>query len=108
MSCKRSPARVVAHGLVLDLRLPRPLRCIDCRPHGLELLRRMTGPVDDLTDDAQGLTATEGPGWIPRKLLVGQVRVVLELPGGLDDVDARAVLAAGQLGAPDGGVERSG
>ena len=81
--------------LVLDLRLSGPLRCTECGPHGFEPLRRMTGPVDELTNDAQGFTATEGLGWIPRKLLVGQVRVVLEVAAGLDDVDARAAVAAG-------------
>src|SRR5436190_1035257 len=106
LSAGMSPER--RSGLVLDLRLSGPLRCLECGPHGLELLRRMTGPVDKLANDTQGLTATEGLGWIPRELLVGQVRVVLEVPGGLDDVDARAVLAAGELGTPDRGVERSG
>src|SRR6185437_4794751 len=94
--------------LVLDLRLSGPLRCIDCGPHGLQLLRRMTDPVEELTNDTQGLAAAEGQGWIPRKLLVGQVRVVLEDPGGLDDVDAPAAFAARELGAPDRCVERSG
>src|SRR5581483_5373887 len=76
--------------------------------HRLEPLRRMTGPVDELTDDAQGLTATERQGRIPGELLVGQVRVVLEVPGGLDDVDASAALAGGELCAPDRRVERPG
>src|SRR3954452_17086251 len=68
----------------------------------------MTGPIVKLANVTQGLTATEGLGWIPRELLVGQVRVVLEVPGGLDDVDAPAVLAVGEFGAPDRGVERCG
>src|ERR671937_2015942 len=65
----------------------------------------MTDPVDKLANDAQRLAATEGLRRIPRELLVGHVRVVLELPGWLDDVDAPAALTAGELGAPDRGVE---
>src|SRR4029450_9241834 len=54
---------------------------------------------------APRVAATEGPRWIPRELLLGQVRVVLELPGWLDDVDAPAPLPPGELSAPDRGVE---
>jgi len=89
------------HGdLVLDLRRSVPLQRIECGAHGLELLGRMTDPVDKLANNAQRLAATEGLRWIPRELLVGQVRVVLERPGWLDDVDAPAALTAGELGAP--------
>lgn len=70
--------------------------------HGLELLGRMADPVDELTEDAQRFAATKGLRRIARELLVRQVRVVLELTGRLDDVDAPAALAAGELGAPDG------
>src|ERR1041385_7220225 len=94
--------------LVLDLRLSVPLQCIECGSHGLGLLGRVTAPVDELADDAQGLSATKGLRRIPRELLVGHVRVVLELPGWLDDVDAPAAFTAGELGAPDRGVERCG
>jgi hypothetical protein len=34
----------------------------------------VTGPVDKLAHDAQGLTAREGLGWIPRELLVPRRR----------------------------------
>src|SRR6476646_10694385 len=78
---------------------------IECVSHGLELLGRMTDPVDELLNNAERLAATEGLRWIPREPLVGQVRVVLVLPGRLDDVDAPAALAGGELGAPDRGVE---
>ena len=67
--------------------------------------RAMTDPVDKLANNAQRLAASEGLRWIPRELLVGQVRVVLELPGWLDDIDASAALTAGELGAPDRSVE---
>jgi hypothetical protein len=62
----------------------------------------MTGPLDKLANDAQGLTATEGLCRIP-ELLILHLRVVLEVPGRLDDVDAPAVLIAGELGSPDRG-----
>ena len=42
----------VAVGLVFDLRLPVPLQCIECGSHGVELLGRMTDPVDKLANDA--------------------------------------------------------
>jgi hypothetical protein len=83
------------HGdLVLDLHRSVPLQRIECGSHGLELLGRMTDPVDKLANNAQRLAATEGLRWIPRERLVGQVRVVLERPGWLDDVDAPAALTA--------------
>src|SRR6476620_7427470 len=93
------------HGdLVLDLRRSVPLQRIECSSHGLELLGRMTDPVDKLANDAQRLAATEGLRWISWEPLVSQVRVVLERPGWLDDVDVPAALSDGELGPPDGGV----
>ena len=71
--------------LVLDLRLTVTAQCIESGSHGVDLLGRMTDPVDKLANDAQRLPATEGLRRIPRELLVGHVRVVLELSGGLDD-----------------------
>src|SRR5262245_41027087 len=65
----------------------------------------MTDPVDELANNAERLAATKRVRRIPWKLLVGQVRVVLEVPGWLDDVDAPAAFTAGELGAPDRGVE---
>ena len=76
---------LVTGDLVLDLRRSVPLQRIECRSHGLELLGRMTDPIDELANNAERLAATEGLRWIPREPLVGQVRVVLELPGRLDD-----------------------
>src|SRR6476469_9254094 len=43
--------------------------------------------------------------WIPRELLVGQVRVVLELSGWLDHVDTPLAIPARKLSAPDRSVE---
>ena len=57
--------------LVLDLRRSVPLQCIECGSHGLELLGRVTDPVDKLADNSQWLATTKGPRWIPRELLVG-------------------------------------
>src|SRR6478672_9080443 len=65
----------------------------------------MADPVDELANDAQRFAATEGLRWIPREFLVGDVGVVLELPSGLDDVDAPAAIAGGKFGTPNGGVE---
>src|SRR5918992_4866546 len=65
----------------------------------------MTDPVDKLANDAQRLATAEGLRWIPCELLVGHIRVVLELAGWLDDVDAPTALATGELSAPDRGVE---
>ena len=66
----------------------------------------MPNPVDNRAHDTQGLGAAEGVRRVPRELLVGQARVVLEGACRLDDVDAPAPLAGGQLGALDGGIER--
>ena len=71
----------------------------------LEDLGRVALPADDLGDDSQRLAGAVGPGDVAGELLVGEVGVVLERTGRLDEVDAPAVRAEGQLGAPDGGVE---
>src|SRR5688500_1083704 len=68
----------------------------------------MTHPVDELTNDPQRFATAEGLRWIPGELLVGQVRVVLERAGWLNDVDAPATLADSEFGAPDRGVESCG
>src|ERR1044071_8715527 len=48
--------------LVLDLCLSVPLQGSECGSHGLELLGRMTDPVNKLANDAHRLAATEGLG----------------------------------------------
>src|SRR5262245_8024312 len=68
----------------------------------------MTDPLDKLADDPQRLAATERLRRITGELLVGQVWVVLERPGWLDHEDPAATLTAGELGSPDGRVERCG
>ena len=68
----------------------------------------MTDPVDELADDAERFAGAVGLGRVAGKFLVGEVRVVLERTGRLDDVDAFTTVAPGQLAAPDRGVQRCG
>src|SRR5215210_1714785 len=93
---------------VLDMSRSLLLQGIEAGPHRLELLGRVTDPVEELTNDAQRFAAAERLRWIPGEPLVGEVGVVLELPQRLDDVDAPTTLTGGELGAPDRGVERCG
>ena len=44
-------------GSVLDLRRTLPFQRLESVPHDLQLLRRVTDPVDDLTHDAQRIAA---------------------------------------------------
>ena len=45
-------------GLVLYLRRFPPLQCVESGSHGLELLGRMTDPVDELANNEQRLAAS--------------------------------------------------
>src|SRR5437764_2311066 len=68
----------------------------------------MTDPVDKLPYNAHRLAATERLRGIPRKPLVGHVRIVLERTHRLDDVDSPASYTRGEFGSPGRGVERRG
>src|SRR5699024_107900 len=59
-------------------------------------------PVADLADDAQRLGTAVGARRVARKLLVGDVRVVDEVTGGLDLVDVRLPAAAVFIGTQRG------
>src|SRR5690606_22964939 len=59
-------------------------------------------------DHAQRGAAAVGLGDIAGKLLVREVRIVLEGAGRLDHVDALSTFALRQLAAPDRRVERAG
>src|SRR3954469_17382985 len=52
---------------VLDLGRALPLQRIKAVPHGLELLRWVTDPVDELPYDEERLAGPEGPGRVPRE-----------------------------------------
>jgi len=72
-----------------------------------EALRRVRLPGLDLADDAQRLAAAVGLGRVAGEAFVGEIGIVLERARRLDDVDALAALAPGQLAAPDRRVERA-
>jgi hypothetical protein len=76
--------------------------------HRLKSLGRVAGPLDDLPEDAERCARAKGSRRVARELLVGEVRVVLDRPGRLDDVDPSAPFADRELGAPGRGVERLG
>src|SRR5680860_693503 len=90
---------------VLDLRCILPLQRIETLPHGLQLLPRVTDPIDEFAHDAQRLAAAEGLRRVPGELLVSDVGVVFESACRLDDVYPPAPLTRSELGAPDRGVE---
>ena len=68
----------------------------------------MRFPFGDLADDPERVAGTVGTGRVAGEALVGEVGVVLEGAGRLDDVDPLAPLPLRQLAAPDRGVERGG
>src|SRR5690606_18287656 len=72
--------------------------------HLFEALRGVALPFGDLADDSQRRARAVGLGRVAGEFLVGQVRVVEELAGRLDDVDALPPLALRELAAPDRGV----
>ena len=76
--------------------------------HRLLLVGGVPGPSVQLADDPHRHTGAVGPRRVTRELLVGQVRVVLQLAVDLDDVDAARAVATSELGAPRRGVEGSG
>ena len=65
-------------------------------------------PLLDLADDPERLARAVRFGRIAGEFLVGQVRVVDDLAGRLDDVDPPAPVADGQLRAPDRRLQRAG
>ncbi|KQV92105.1 hypothetical protein ASC91_05775 [Pelomonas sp. Root1237] len=72
------------------------------------LLGGVALPLHDFARHPQPRLAAVGLGWIAGELAVSQVGVVFDGAGGLHDVDAAAVLAHGQLSAPDRGFQRRG
>ncbi len=73
--------------------------------HGLQLLRRMAAPVDELTHNAERLATTKRLRRVSREFLVGEVRVVFEVACRLDDANSRAAFTTGEFGSPGRGVE---
>jgi hypothetical protein len=71
---------------------------------GLECLGRLSRPVGDFPDDPERGTTAVRPGRVSRKFLVGHVRIVLELSGRLDDVDARYAVTGRKLSSETGTV----
>src|SRR5687768_12546582 len=68
----------------------------------------MAFPFADLADDSQRLAGAVGAGRVAGEFLVGEVGIVLERPGRLNDVDPLAPFSLGQLAAPDGRVQSGG
>src|SRR6516162_2049269 len=90
---------------VLDLPGSDPLHA---STHARQLFGRMPNPVDKLTDNTQWLAAAKRLRRIPRELLVGEIGVVFEVAGRLDDVDSPGALTSGEFGSPGRGVEGGG
>ncbi len=93
---------------VLDRLDAQPLEMRQVVLHGLELLGRVSLPIGDFADDPERIAGAVRLRRIARELLVGQVGIVLERAGRLDDVDPPSPLARRQLGAPDGGIQGGG
>jgi hypothetical protein len=81
------------------------LEVFEAIPHLLQLLDRMPLPLRYLSNDTQGIAGAVGEGRIAGKLLIGQVGVINNWAGRLDQVDARRPIAGGELRSPDGGIE---
>ena len=64
-------------------------------------------PFRDLTDDPERRAGAVGLGGITGESLVGEVGIILERAGRVDDVDALRSVALGQLATPDRRVERA-
>lgn len=68
----------------------------------------MALPLGDFTDYAERRARAVGQGGVAGEFLVGEVGIVDDPAGRLDDVDPFAPRAPGQLGAPDRRLERAG
>ncbi|AKM06259.1 hypothetical protein AM2010_170 [Pelagerythrobacter marensis] len=78
------------------------------RLHLRQPLGRMGFPRLDLADDLERLARAVRLGRVAGEALVGEVGVVLERAGRLDDIDALPALALGQFTPPDRRVDRTG
>lgn len=76
-------------------------------PH-LESLGCQSCPVRDLADDPERRPGAVRPRGIARELLVGDVGIVLELPGRFHLVDARGAVAGGKFGGEARAVAQCG
>src|SRR5262245_22298056 len=75
--------------------------------HHLELLGSVSRPIDDLANDAQRVDGAVRLRGVAGEFLVGQVGIVLERAGWLDDINAPTPVAHGELRAPDGRIQGS-
>ena len=94
-------------GLVDDLHVAFGLHPGEEVLHLREALGRVGLPFGDLADDPQRRAGAVGGGRVAGEFLVGEVGIVDEFAGRLDDVDPLASFALGQLAAPDRRVERA-
>src|SRR5690606_26276464 len=76
--------------------------------HLRQPLGRMRLPLLDLADNAERFARAVGLSRIAGKALVGEVGIVLEGPGRLDDIDTLAPLSLRQLTPPCRRIERAG
>jgi hypothetical protein len=74
--------------------------------HFLELVGRVTFPIRDLADDAKWIPGTVRLGRISGKSLIRQVWIIFNGPCRFHDIDPPMPLANGQLGSPDGRIQR--
>lgn len=74
--------------------------------HGRYLCRWVALPNGDLTHHLKGMNGTIGLGGVAGEFPVGQVGIIFNRPGRFYQVDPFRPFALGQLGAPDGGIQR--
>src|SRR5262249_31076025 len=76
--------------------------------HFLQALGGVAHPAGDFAHDPERLTGAVGLRRVSRKFLVPEIGIVHDRAGRLHNVDPFPSVSVGQLGAPDGRVQRAG
>jgi hypothetical protein len=76
--------------------------------HFLQTLGRVGLPFGDLARDPQRIARAIRQSRIAGKLLIGEVRIIDERAGRLDEIDTLSAVPGGKFGTPDGRIESAG
>ena len=91
--------------LVVDDREAPASQVGEAISHGLQLIRRVSNPIHEFTDDLHRFPGPIRPAFSPGKLLIRHIGVVFKGARRFHDVDPPTAFACGEFGPPRCGIQ---